>query len=472
MKNLTIILFCLLTLTAPAYAHKKASWNVIVDTDAAADDFRMFQLILASPDFNLNAVVTNDGILSPTQGASRIRGMLDFFGHQGIPVANGIDINKNCIHRETSKTYIWPGEMSENYRHDPIELLHESLAMHSSKNVIIVSGLMSNLSALLDKYPKDIDRISRIIWYNNPDAPEMNYLRDTISAKNVISLYPNIERINTGKKDLFLNKDFILWLKPINNKYAKAMFDFCTQKQLAQSEYLGKYPIWDECLPMYLLFPKLFEKNENNNSFSPKHVDELKMSMLAVLDIDKPIQGIVWQSLPTDKKYLRADIALVADSIIKNQGYTEFQTIAMTNEFHGHLGIYSIIGAKMGLRAMDYFHVGLDELEVWSYAGHNPPLSCMHDGLQYSTGASLGYGSIHIVEAIKFSPQAIFEYRGRRIKISISDKLNEQFEEDIRNSIKEYGFLTDKYWEEIRRIGISYWLNINRSDVFKIETID
>jgi formylmethanofuran dehydrogenase subunit E len=96
----------------------------------------------------------------------------------------------------------------------------------------------------------------------------------------------------------------------------------------------------------------------------------------------------------------------------------------------------------------------------------------MHDGLQYSTGASLGYGSIHIVEAIKFSPQAIFEYRGRRIKISISDKLNEQFEEDIRNSIKEYGFLTDKYWEEIRRIGISYWLNINRSDVFKIETID
>ena len=39
------------------------------------------------------------------------------------------------------------------------------------------------------------------------------------------------------------------------------------------------------------------------------------------------------------------------------------------------LGIYSIIGAKMGLRTREYFDVGLDELLVVSYAGSQPPLT-------------------------------------------------------------------------------------------------
>ena len=47
----------------------------------------------------------------------------------------------------------------------------------------------------------------------------------------------------------------------------------------------------------------------------------------------------------------------------------------MTNEIHGHTGIYSIIGAKMGIRAMEYFNVGVNNLMITSFAGSEPPLS-------------------------------------------------------------------------------------------------
>ena len=76
----------------------------------------------------------------------------------------------------------------------------------------------------------------------------------------------------------------------------------------------------------------------------------------------------------------------------------EWKIVVLTNEFHEHMGIYSILGAKMGLRAREYFHLGIDELEILSFAGSTPPVSCLNDGLQVSTGATLGHGTITLGE--------------------------------------------------------------------------
>jgi formylmethanofuran dehydrogenase subunit E len=51
-------------------------------------------------------------------------------------------------------------------------------------------------------------------------------------------------------------------------------------------------------------------------------------------------------------------------------------------QFHEHLGIYSILGAKMGFRAREYFNVGIDELKIKSFVGSRPPVSCLNDGLE------------------------------------------------------------------------------------------
>jgi pyrimidine-specific ribonucleoside hydrolase len=335
-----------------------------------------------------------------------------------------------------------------------VALIHERLNAHRSKDIYLVSGTLTNLAALLKAYPEDSVQISRVVWYHNPDDPGMNYTRDSLAAKYVLEHISTVEFV-CNPNAYRLSEDYFLALKSMDNKYAMAVTDFHSQE--VQEGNRGQIPVylWDGCLPVYLLFPQYFVQNENPNV--PESPEELEMLMMGILDVNKPTEGVIYKNMPVDKPWLQDDVANLADSIIRAHGYDAFNVIAMTNEFHGHLGIYSIIGAKMGIRAMEYFHVGLDELKVWSYAGKTPPLSCMHDGLQFSTGASLGYGTIHVVEADEYRPVAEFEYKGMRIKMALKDKYIRQFENDI-----------EAYWDDVRRNGLRYWLELNRNEIFTI----
>lgn len=451
-----------------SFAHKKASWNIIIDTDGAADDFRMLQLVLASPDFNLNAVCTSDGVLLPEQSAAKIKGMLNYYHHEGVPVAAGKSIDKSFLHREFANSLLWPGELSNDFSHNTSKLMLESLKMHRRKNVILVAGPMTNVADLLREYPNALDYIHRIVWYHQPENPGMNYLRDSASANFVIQQFPAIEFVNVGKEEIFLDTELLSYLQSINNQYSNSLFDFLSQKTLESHPFLGKYPVWDECLPLYVLFPQMFDTDGKSFRLNQSNINA---TILAVLHVNKPMQGVVWQKNAVGKAWLRDDIFEVSESIIQKYGYTEFQVVAMTSEFHGHLGIYSIMGAKMGLRAMQYFAVGLDEMEVYSWAGKRPPLSCMHDGLQFSTGASLGYGTIHVVKDSLYIPKAIFDYNGRVIEMRLKEKYQKQFQSDIKKSIDTYGLLTDAYWEAIRRLGIQYWKDLDKLEIFEIQEV-
>ncbi|MFO7790398.1 MAG: nucleoside hydrolase [Bacteroidales bacterium] len=461
-----LLILLLIILNIPAFAHKKAEYNLIVDTDCGIDDFRMLQFILASKDFNVNAIVTNDGVLSPEQGASRISGLLKYYRHEGIPVASGKTLNKKFMHRDFASSLEWPGHPDDDYQKDAVTLIHERLNAHRSKDIYLASGTLTNLAALLKAYPDDKEQISRVIWYHDPGNPGMNYTRDSMAAKYVIDNMSSVEFVSNHDNTYKLSDNYFLSLTSLDNKYAKAVTDFHGQEiQKSNNDQIPAY-LWDGCLPVYLLFPQYFV--ENKNAYVPDNPEELEMLMMGILDVNKPTEGVIYKNMPVDKPWLQDDVAELADSIIGAHGFDAFNVIAMTNEFHGHLGIYSIMGAKMGIRATEYFHVGLDELEVWSYAGATPPLSCMHDGLQFSTGASLGYGTIHVVEADEYKPVAEFEYKGMRIKMALKKKYIRQFENDISKAIDKYGLLTDKYWDDVRNNALRYWLTLDRHEIFDI----
>ena len=54
----------------------------------------------------------------------------------------------------------------------------------------------------------------------------------------------------------------------------------------------------------------------------------------------------------------------------------------------------------MGIRAREYFNTGVDEFSAVSFAGSIPPLSCMNDGIQVSTGATPGHGLLTVINDI------------------------------------------------------------------------
>jgi len=78
--------------------------------------------------------------------------------------------------------------------------------------------------------------------------------------------------------------------------------------------------------------------------------------------------------------------------------------VQMLKAFHGHLGPWAFAGMRMGRYALKKLkanpHFGI-EAEAWCPGA--TPISCMLDGIQYSTGCTLGKQNIihHVSEEVR-----------------------------------------------------------------------
>lgn len=179
-------------------------------------------------------------------------------------------------------------------------------------------------------------------------------------------------------------------------------------------------------------------------------------------------ENVVFNHFPDDTFLFRDDVKTILDTIIKYHGEEEWKACVLTNEIHGHLGIYSLIGAKMGIKAREYFNVPTDQLKVVSFAGNIPPISCFSDGLQVSTGATLGQGTIKISTEDNKRPEAIFINNADSLKLKLKDEYWQVIKDDISRGIVEYGLESDRYWNMIRSLGLKYWLEFDRNAIFEI----
>ena len=173
-------------------------------------------------------------------------------------------------------------------------------------------------------------------------------------------------------------------------------------------------------------------------------------------------------------------IEAMAERTIARWGKEEWRAVILTNEIHGHIGIYSTIGAKMGIYALELLSRlcnKAEELKVLSFAGSRPPVSCFNDGLQISTGATLGHGAIEIakssadarVEAIfRFRTICSTEAKEMQLRVWLKEELRQQIAGDIANAVKQYGHTPD-YWLQVRRLALDYWQQWNRAEIFETE---
>ena len=78
--------------------------------------------------------------------------------------------------------------------------------------------------------------------------------------------------------------------------------------------------------------------------------------------------------------------------------------IELLRAFHGHIGPWAFAGMRMGRYALEVLdakpHFGV-QAEVWCPG--ETPKSCMMDGIQFSTGCTLGKQNIahHVSEAVR-----------------------------------------------------------------------
>ena len=114
------------------------------------------------------------------------------------------------------------------------------------------------------------------------------------------------------------------------------------------------------------------------------------------------------------------------------------ETLKRIEQFHGHIGPYAIIGYKMGKIANQHLGEAPFSKHAIVCTGTSPPISCIIDGIQLSSGCTLGTGKITVRnEGI---PKARFTNNERRsIEIILKSHIREEIDTSVNDdNIVEY----------------------------------
>jgi pyrimidine-specific ribonucleoside hydrolase len=483
MKKISILLILFLAvLTAKIDAHSgKPSYYVIIDTDCAIDDLRAVTLLLASSDVAVLGITTSDGTLDPCEGRKKVESLLGSFHHEGIPVAAGeIVVEEPPAWRDMNRRVLWGDEEAADTSQGGMaaaDFIIESAASHQDHITVICLGGLTNIARALQGDSSIKQKTERIIWFNRtPDITEgTNYMFDKKSADYVLNSGVKIDIVSCPGNDL-LSIDSILAdsISMINSVYAQKISDVHRQEELKNSAHKGYLNMWDDLVPLYLLSSKAFAVDSlTGNGYtrfvSPSDFSLIRSKVIEILDVNGYVTSKIFNGFPDDPALFQDDVAAVMNGIIDRYGLEEWKVGVLANELHGHLGIFAIVGVKMGLRAREFFNIGIDDISVVSYAGRMPPVSCMNDGLQVSTGGTLGHGLIYLADDSRAMPMAVFSFGDRTVIIRLKDEYRNIARNDIKNCINEYGDLTKDYWSCVRNHAIQYWLEWDKHDMFELE---
>lgn len=480
------ILVALLLACVPIWAHEQRT-PVVVDTDMALDDVRALTLMLNSPHIEIMAVVTSDGSCTPDTGYDNLRKVLSYLKKDYIPIGFGRRLNVPAPPWRAVSESLGGAELpavapkGAKPGKSAVELLSRTLSRSDKPVTYVCLGPMTNLSDLLRRRPSLVKRLAGIYYYGLPPwepNPGWNTERDRKAAEHVFRSGISIYALHlTSEQLLKFDAGLYQEISKLDSDGAHLISllhqDAGTQKLLLENHF----PAWDETVALCLEDPEIVKFEKIGASYPIYYITEWNRSAaradyLAILaqPAAAALGGrspVVLESYPVQPPLFQEDIRPLVSQIIARHGLEEWQTTILTNELHRHLGIYSIIGAKMGIRARELLGASLDELSVESSAGSKPPISCLNDGLQVATGASLGRGTITVANTDHPAAEAVFVKGSRRLRMSLKEEVRNQIKSDIQRAIRRYGDFTPEYFKEVRRLSLEYWLNLNRNEIFE-----
>ncbi|EFK10423.1 inosine-uridine preferring nucleoside hydrolase [delta proteobacterium NaphS2] len=484
-KSAVICLLVLSCFLLPHFAHAHTyRVPVVVDTDMALDDMRALIMLLNSHMVDIPLIVVSDGVSSPEKGAANLNILLSCLDRDHIPVAMGKTSDMPPpMFRPLSENIQWPDDcappsQSIATKTAPAAIL-EALKAQAGPVVYLCLGPMTNLAEAIRRDPEIKSKISRVIYFgDHPQSadPGWNTARDIHAASTVFTSGVDVYCIHPTERNLRpFDRNLLEKIEIIGSPAAQLVSTLhggtAVQEAIDQQHLM----IWDENTVIYLENPELFKVGPvpghahlmQLKDFDPEEVSRAYLGCLGYPADDHldPRHAVVLKMFPHDPAMFKPDVALRVNRIIAKYGVEEWKAAVLTHELHRHLGIYSLVGAKMGVRAREILDAPFDVLKVVSHAGSKPPLSCMNDGLQVSTGASLGRGTIHI-DTVNPRPSVTFIYGKERLDLTLKREWQEKIKADIKAAIRQFGGLNKSYFAHIRKLSIAYWQDFDRGEIF------
>jgi inosine-uridine nucleoside N-ribohydrolase/formylmethanofuran dehydrogenase subunit E len=460
----------------------KLKHTIIIDTDCAVDDMRAISLMLARPELTIKAILISDGSLPPSEGASKVLSLLNGFDRDSITVACGDAIKGiNPPWRQFNKQINWGNNQAVQVKTSgAADCLAEQLEKTGEKIILVCLGPLTNIAKVIKKDPSLLSEVERIVWYNESVKPlqGFNYECDKEAANIVLGSKIRIDVVsNLGRDKPVFDTSMYNVCRHSGTRIAKILSGVYSQPVVYEKLIQGHFRFCDDLVAIYLTNPELFATTTMTEKLNVRYSTDYDVNAVREAMTDM-ISGtyvsdhnIVFNKFPAERGMFNYDVRPIIDSAIARYGYDEWKANVMTDEFHGHLGVFSIVGAKMGIKARELFGAGPDVIDVTTFAGTKPPYSCLNDGIQVSTGATLGMGTIHLAADSVTRPSAVFRYKGRAFLISLKKEYLEKVDADINEGIVKFGLMDDGYWKLIRQNAIKYWVDWDRNKIFDIEEL-
>ncbi len=199
----SIILLLVLGVTVCSAHSGKARYHIIIDTDTAVDDLRAICLFLSSPEFEVLAITTSDGVISPEQGWRKVQSLLRSFGHEGIPTGAGQAIQEDIPPwRAFNRKVQWGEEVKIENKdvNSAVDAILSALELEEEPVIFVCLGGLTNLANALETTPEFHEKIERIVWYNDSIDPlsGTNYEFDKKAAHSVFSINVALEAVSNN----------------------------------------------------------------------------------------------------------------------------------------------------------------------------------------------------------------------------------------------------------------------------------
>lgn len=474
------LLAAILLLPAVAAAHSgKARFHMVIDTDGAADDLRTLCMLLGNREAEVLAVTTSEGALTPAQAAARVAALLREFHHQGVPVGQGRAVDAPAPPWRTHSARIAWGDSLAAPEPFPAarELLAQTCDNEQERIVFVALGPLTNLHDLLQVRPELTERIEQVVWYGSlPGQPQdANWKTDPAAARGVLESGIPVYVVSADPdRPLPITPELLAAMSAVPTRYARKIVRTHRTEPLDGLVARGHLQAWDDLTALYLYAPELFTVRQVAPTVractlqSDTPAQQAEAALLAILRGKPDAESRVFYGFPIGHELYADEVAAIIDEAIARHGPSEWRAGVLTNELHGHLGIYATVGVKMGIRAREYFNIGVDDIRVTTYAGSEPPVSCMNDGLQVSTGATVGHGLIEVAAHEPVRPEARFSFKGKTIRLRLKPEYADRIGRDVQRGVALHGDLTEPYWQYIRELALRYWRDFDRYEIFDL----
>ncbi len=446
---------------------------IVIDTDMGMDDAVTLALALQHPDAELAAIVACDGIASGEKAADFVERMLDLFNRRDVAVYAAPPAEPRRLFalrafaEKVVDNALPPASQRARRPFSP-----EAYRVPGKKTTILALGPLTNLAAALQADPRLKADIERVIVANPPEAEQgWNGRHDpaafaAVRASGlpltfVVATEAALKPPAWCRTDNYVNTPTSL---------AERFLQRLLASPSVRSHYLHDLPtLNDELALLYCFTPEFFKPGEVDGVVVVGDAPGLANELDEVAREGRQHKHwVVFAEGPVAGELFREDVRQRKADIIAKNGRVEWFAQVLMNELHQHLGAYSIVGVKMGLRAAELLNAPQHGMRVTSHTLTTPPASCLNDGVIVATGCTPGRALFSQQPDPAAGVAVSFSYNGRRVTLKLKSEYADQIAAHLAALVDKHGLEDQKYWDAVRVFGLDIWENWHRRDLFDV----